>query len=96
MALKKCENGHTFEKSSSCPVCPICSSDEMNEKYDGEFPKIGAPAFRALDAIGITKLSELSHYTEEQMLALHGFGPKALGLLKARLEKNGLTFLKKE
>lgn len=93
MANKICKNGHTFEKSSTCPVCPICSGEEMNEKY-AEFPKIGAPAFRALSSINITKLSELTKYSEKELLELHGFGPRALRLLKNRLKEKGLTFSK--
>lgn len=59
--------------------------------YSEEFPKIGAPAFRALDSIGIRHLSELTEYTEEQLLELHGFGPKALRLLKEKLNEKGLS-----
>ena len=95
MASKICKKGHTFEKSSSCPVCPICSSGEMSEKYGEDFPRIGAPAFRALDSIGITQLSQLTNYTEKELLNLHGFGPKALRLLKEKLSEKGLSFAEK-
>ena len=95
MALKTCKNGHTFEKSSSCPVCPICSSEEMTEKYGEEFPKIGAPAFRALARLGITQFSQLTKYSENELLELHGFGPKTLRLLKERLSEKGLSLAKK-
>ena len=91
MTLKTCPNGHTFEKTSSCPVCPICSRKEMNNKFGDDFPKIGAPAFRALDGAGISQLSDLTKYTEKELLALHGFGPKALRLLHEALQKRGLT-----
>ncbi len=64
----------------------------MNDKYGEEFPKISAPAFRALNSIGVTKLAQLTNYTEEQLLELHGFGPKALRLLKERLKERGLSF----
>ena len=66
----------------------------MAKKYEGEFPQIGVPAFRALDSAGITHLSDLTKYTEKQMLELHGFGPKALGMLKARLSEKKLSFAK--
>lgn len=92
MTLKTCPNGHTFEKTSTCPVCPDCSREEMNSKYGNEFPKIGAPAFRALAAAGITRLSDLTKYTEKEMLVLHGFGPKALRLLKGVLKEKGLSY----
>jgi hypothetical protein len=95
MSIKKCLNGHTFEKTSSCPVCPICSAEEMSEKYGEVFPKIGAPALRALDGAGITQLSQLANYTEKELLDLHGFGPRALRLLKEKMDEVGLSFLKK-
>lgn len=95
MTNRICKNGHRFIKTSDCPVCPTCSSEEMKNKYAEEFPFIGAPAFRALDNAGIVKLADLTKYTERELLALHGFGPKALRLLKQSLEEKGMTFLKK-
>lgn len=92
MATKICKNGHRFEKTSDCPVCPECSSQEMKNKYAEEFPFIGAPAFRALDNAGIISLQDLSKYTEKELLALHGFGPKALRLLRDALNKRNLSF----
>lgn len=94
MSTKICKNGHTFEKTSSCPVCPICSSKEMKEKYGREFPKIAAPALRALDSIGITELSQLTKHTEKELLSLHGFGPTALKLLRHALAEKGMSFAK--
>lgn len=95
MALKICKNGHRFEKTSDCPVCPECSSEEMQNKFGEEFPSIGAPAFRALDVIGIHSLADVTKYTEKELLALHGFGPKALGILSKALLEKGLAFAKK-
>lgn len=94
MAQRICKNGHRFEKTSSCPVCPECSSEEMNNKFGEEFPSLGAPAYRALDTAGITSLNDLTKYTEKELLALHGFGPKALRLLENTLKEKGLTFAK--
>lgn len=92
MSQRTCLNGHSFEKTSDCPVCPICSSEEMKNKYGAEFPKIGAPAFRALDSAGIKQLTYLTKYTEKQLLQLHGFGPKALRVLKNELKSHDLSF----
>ena len=92
MATKICKNGHRFEKTSDCPVCPVCSSEEMQTKFGEAFPTIGAPAFRALDKHGIKDLSDLTKYTEEELLALHGFGPKALRILQEALVEKGLHF----
>ena len=44
--------------------------------------KISQPAHRALKSAGIETLDQLTQYTEKDLLALHGFGPKGLGILK--------------
>jgi len=54
------------------------------------FPKgIPQPALRALASIGITRLDHVTRFTEAQLLALHGMGPKALGIIKAELRARG-------
>lgn len=45
-------------------------------------PNIGRPTMRALATIGVTRRSELAGYTEKELLALHGIGPKAMRLLQ--------------
>jgi predicted flap endonuclease-1-like 5' DNA nuclease len=66
---------------------------KKNEAIPSGFPQgIGAPATRALQGAGFTQLSELTKVTEAQLMALHGFGPKALRILKAALEEQGLAF----
>ena len=52
-------------------------------------PSIGAPATRALASIGVTRLDQLADYRAEQLLELHGFGPKALRILEEALAANG-------
>ena len=47
-----------------------------------ELPAIGRPATSALEAIGVTKAGQLAAYSERELLALHGVGPKAIRLLK--------------
>jgi predicted flap endonuclease-1-like 5' DNA nuclease len=56
------------------------------------FPRgIGAPATRALHGAGFTKLEQLTQATEAELMALHGFGPKALRILQAALQEQGLA-----
>lgn len=57
-------------------------------------PKVGKPAERALAAIGVVKLDHVARYREEQLLELHGFGPKALGILRTALAAKGKAFKK--
>ncbi|CAM3619497.1 helix-hairpin-helix domain-containing protein [Smaragdicoccus niigatensis] len=54
-------------------------------------PKIGAPATRALNAAGYPTLRSLVGAPRAELEALHGFGPKALGILEAALAEHGLS-----
>lgn len=54
--------------------------------------KISKPAHRALLGAGIETLEQLTQYKEEELLALHGFGPKGLRILKEILTQYGLSF----
>lgn len=46
---------------------------------------MGKPALRALTAAGITRLSHVAARSDDELLALHGVGPKAVRLLRAAL-----------
>lgn len=54
--------------------------------------KIGEPAQRALKEKGIETLIQLCKYSEKELLALHGIGPKAIRVLKKVLLEEGLSF----
>ncbi|MBN8657776.1 MAG: DUF1801 domain-containing protein [Anaerolineae bacterium] len=56
------------------------------------FPKIGSPATRALEAAGYTNLKQLTKVTEAEIAQLHGMGPKALRILSEALKAEGLSF----
>lgn len=56
-----------------------------------ELPRIGAPATRALAAAGYTCLADLAGVPRADLAALHGVGPKALGIVQAALEDHGKT-----
>ena len=45
-------------------------------------PRLGAPASRALAAQGVTTLEQVADWTDADLLALHGFGPRALEILR--------------
>jgi predicted Fe-Mo cluster-binding NifX family protein len=58
---------------------------------DDDLPSsIGRPALRALRAAGIDRLSEVARRREEELLALHGVGPKAVRLLRAEQAEHGV------
>jgi uncharacterized protein YdhG (YjbR/CyaY superfamily) len=55
-------------------------------------PAIGRRATRALAAIGVTQLEQLRQHREEDLLALHGVGPKAITILRSALADEGMSF----
>ena len=62
------------------------------EQGTSAFPKIGAPATRALEAAGYSRLEQLTKISEAELGQLHGMGPKALGILRETLKEKGLSF----
>lgn len=59
---------------------------------DHGLPKIGSPATRALTSIGVLQLDQVAAMTREDVLALHGVGPKAVRILEDALHEQGLGF----
>lgn len=92
---KICSRGHTFYKSSDCPVCPICWKNYDHKKKANELPEtLSAPAMRALVNAKITTLKKLATYTETDILKLHGIGPSSMPKLRQALKAKGLEFAK--
>lgn len=83
---RTCSAGHTFEKSSACPVCPRCEQERL---ADSPLPRIGAPATRALERAGVTRLDQLTGWSRSRLLATHGVGPKAVSILEEALRARG-------
>lgn len=70
---------------------------KSDSPHDDALPRgLGAPATRALGRAGITSLSRATNATERDLLGLHGFGPKALAVLKAALAERGLALARRE
>ena len=65
------------------------------ESGDDLPPRSGSPARNTLAVAGITRPDQLTGKTEAEIAALHGMGPKALGLLRDALAGRGLTFADK-
>ncbi|MGD0455145.1 MAG: DUF1801 domain-containing protein [Solirubrobacteraceae bacterium] len=62
------------------------SDDEMG------FPKLAAPARRALSAAGYTRLDQLAQVSEADLTKLHGIGTTAIAALREALHERGLSF----
>ena len=57
-----------------------------------DFPKLAAPARRALAGAGYTRLEQLTQVSEAEIKALHGMGPNAIETLRAALKSRGWAF----
>lgn len=56
--------------------------------YSDLLPKeIGKPAMRTLLAAGIQTLHQVASMTDEELLKLHGVGPKAVRVLREKQKK---------
>jgi hypothetical protein len=66
----------------------------MAKHRDGSalMPKLSAPARRALEQAGYTRLEDFTTVTEAELLQLHGLGTTTIVALRATLEENGLSF----
>ena len=53
---------------------------------------VSGPALRALSSAGIRSIADLARWTEADLAALHGMGPKALDVLRDALEASGRSF----
>lgn len=53
---------------------------------------VGGPALRALHAAGVRSMADLQDRTKAELLALHGMGPRALGILGDALAASGRGF----
>jgi hypothetical protein len=57
---------------------------------EAAFPAgVSGPALRALAHAGIGSMAQLARRSEAELRALHGMGPKALGILKSALAQQG-------
>ena len=59
----------------------------------GDLPnEIGKTAARELSLNGITSLEQVARHSREELLAIHGVGPKAIRILGGALAAEGLVF----
>jgi predicted flap endonuclease-1-like 5' DNA nuclease len=91
--------GITFDPASIKRADPInrAMAEERNRDAveptgPSNLPRIGRPATWALAEIGVRNIEQLADYTEQEILALHGVGPKAIRILRPVMEEMGVTF----
>ena len=90
--LKTCPNGHQFYKSSNCLSCPECQ--RSTKAKAGFLSMLSAPARRALQGLGISNIKQLSTYSQDEILQLHGLGKSSLLKLRDLLKQEGKEFKK--
>jgi hypothetical protein len=66
--------------------------DSMRNAQDTDFPKLSAPARRALSGAAYAYLGQLAEVCESDLKKLHGTGPTAIAALRAALDERGLAF----
>ena len=57
--------------------------------------RLSAPALRALASVGVTRLEQLTSFSEADIKKLHGMGPHGIKQLREALEHQGLSFADK-
>jgi hypothetical protein len=87
---RTCPKGHSYMKSSDCPICPACEAEKAMAGFfiDG----LSAPARRALQSLGVDSPKKLARHTEREIMDLHGMGPSSLPKMRAALKAAGLAF----
>jgi hypothetical protein len=70
-------------------------ADTQDNRPVGDLPAgIGKTAARGLSVNRITDLRQVADYSREELLAIHGVGPKAIAILADALAARGLDFRK--
>lgn len=67
-------------------------SVKKNEQPDSDFPKLSAPAQRALAGAGYSRLEQLTKVKVADIKKLHGLGPTTIVALRKALSEKGLSF----
>src|SRR5690625_258322 len=71
----------------------LAAIDRNEVPVESDLPReVGRPATRALLTAGITTLDDVAKRSEQELLDLHGVGPRAIRLLSEALAERGLTF----
>lgn len=79
-----------FSRAPEELVTSLAEADSVSAGDVGDLPSsIGRPATRALAGAGITSLEDVATHTEQELLALHGVGPRAVRILKEMLGIRG-------
>ncbi|WKZ29996.1 MAG: hypothetical protein QY314_04280 [Candidatus Dojkabacteria bacterium] len=57
-------------------------------------PKLSNPALQAFELVGIRYLEDLQKFSQKEILALHGVGPKTIRMLAPAMKAHNIAFKK--
>jgi hypothetical protein len=70
------------------------SNESSSQEDQSDFPaKLGKPAWRALTGAGYWRLEQLTTVSANDLLKLHGMGPKGIRQLRTAMAERGLAFV---
>ncbi len=82
-----------FARAPKRLAAALAEADTAEAGEVGDLPaSLGRPATRALAGAGITTLDAVAERTREELLALHGVGPRAIRILGEALAEQGRAF----
>lgn len=81
---RTCELTTSAEKRAAADKATAAIKDDLPAG-------LAQPALRALAGAGLTSLDRLTRVSEAELSALHGMGPRAIGIIKAALESRRMS-----
>lgn len=81
-----------FHRAPKRLSAPLAAADAGAKPADSDLPAaIGRPATNALLGAGLSTLALVAGRTRDELLALHGVGPKAVRILADALAEKGMA-----
>ena len=81
-----------FSRAPKRIAASLAEADSASPGDVGDLPStIGRPATQALAGAGITSMDDVAARSEQELLALHGVGPRAVRILIEALEERHLS-----
>jgi hypothetical protein len=66
---------------------------QNENEVESDLPSgLAKPAQRALSRAGYLHMEQFTLVSEDEVMELHGMGPKAMGQIRSALEAKGLAF----
>lgn len=91
-ALNRLVRRAWFARAPKRLAASLAQADSASPGEVGDLPSgIGRPATQALAGAGLTTMEDVATRSEQELLAMHGVGPKAVRILTEALEERDLS-----